>query len=174
LTYLLRFCLFYLGERSTNEDAEDAWESFYLKRLPSIVRLYQPVKGRRFWNYLLLCLQRECRHQSQKLTRRDEVEQPLEWTLTTEEGEIELMVLQSPGEDPAASLEEVEFRQALQRCLNKLPEHHRKAFTLVVLQDVIYEQASAELREQPATVRVWVCRARAALRKCLGSEGWNG
>ena len=173
LNYLLRFSLYHLGPKATNEDAEDAWEEFCTSRLPSVIRFYDPKKGRRFWNYLLLCLQNECGHSRKKLHKRVRMEQPLQFTHSTGEDEIEVTFEPDAGNNPVDVLEVKNLIAALKSCLELLPVNHRKAFSMVVLAESGYDQASKTLREEPGTVRVWVCRARAALKKCLNNKGWN-
>ena len=173
LNYLLRFCLYHLGPKASSEDAEDTWEEFCTYRLPSVIRLYDPAKGRRFWNYLLLCLQNECGHSRKKLHKRSRVEQQLQMTHPAGDDEIEITIEPILGNNPIDILELKNLITALQGCLELLPINHQKAFSMVVLQEGGYGQASKVLQEEPGTVRVWVCRARAALRKCLNNKGWK-
>ena len=173
LNYLLRFCLYHLGSQASSEDAEDAWAGFCTYRLPSMIRLYNPEKGRQFWNYLLYCLQNECGHLRKKIHKRAKKEQPLQITLPSGDDEFEFSFEPSTRDNPADYIEENDLIMALQNCIEFLQPHHRKAFIMVVLQESGYTLASETLNEAPGTIRVWVCRARAALKKCLSSKGWN-
>ena len=167
--YLVRFCLLYLGLEATAADAEDAWAEFCATRLDALLVSYNPALGRRFWNYLLFCLQRECGHYRRRLTRQARNETGFEAQLQTEDGEIEFALAADHSQEPSAALEMQDTLELLNRCLAALPAHHRQAFLLVEVQQMSYAEAGARLKERPGTVRVWNCRARAALRKCIGS-----
>lgn len=171
--YLLRFCLYHLGPNPQIEDAEDAWAEFCATRLGAVMLTYDPSKGRRFWNYLLLCLERECGHYRRSLARRDSTDIPLEVQVPGGDDPIEIVLMADESSNPGAHVENQELLASLNRCLAALPPHHRQAYELVELRALGYVEAAALLNEKQGTVRVWVCRARAALRKCLRQGGYT-
>lgn len=71
------------------------------------------------------------------------------------------------GDNPALTLEQTEFRQALARCLSSLPERMAAAFTLRELEELSSEEICKVL--QVSTTNLWVLlhRARAQLRLCI-------
>src|SRR5436190_16188565 len=87
LKKLLSFALCYLGQEAMAADAEDAWHNFYSKRLDMQINLYDPARGRRFWNFLLYCFQRSCGDERERLTNWNRRTEPLERELQTDAGE---------------------------------------------------------------------------------------
>ena len=118
LRYLLQFCFFHLGSLATIEDAEDAWSEFCTRRLIGVIDSYDPTKGRRFWNYLLFCLERECKHSMRKMIKEESKKLPIDVRLHTDEGDFEFIILPPYEENPASRLELQEFLQKL-CCRNK-------------------------------------------------------
>ena len=172
-TYLVRFCLYHLGPNPLTEDAEDAWAEFCATRLEAVLLTYDPLKGRRFWNYLLFCLERECGHYRRKLARQDNAETPLEIQLPGDDDVIEIVLTADESGSPGTHVETQEMLALLNRCLATLPPRHRQAFVMVELQALDYAEAATSINEKPGTIRVWACRARAALRECLRQGGYT-
>lgn len=74
--------------------------------------------------------------------------------------------------DPEAATEAALFREALERALRQLPEPQRSIVILREIQDCTYEQISEALALPLNTVKVYLHRARKALRNQLREE-WH-
>jgi len=77
-----------------------------------------------------------------RLTRRIEETAPLE------------------GAGPGAGLEEEETRRRFYRALDTLPERHRQVLVLFELEELDTTEIARMVDRPPATVRVWLHRAR--------------
>src|SRR5450432_913022 len=66
---------------------------------------------------------------------------------------------EAPG--PAADLERVEATRRFYKVLEELPERHRQVLVLFELEELSTEDIARLLDRPPATVRVWLHRARA-------------
>lgn len=74
--------------------------------------------------------------------------------------------------DPAAELERVELRAAIERCLEGIAHPEQRRATALVLEELAYEEIAAALGAPLNTVRTWIRRGRIALRRCL-MERWG-
>ena len=72
-----------------------------------------------------------------------------------------------PGPSPEAQAETNEFLDAIQVCLQKLPERYRLALLLVDVEGLSYEEAASALEIPKGTVKSRLARARNALRLSL-------
>jgi RNA polymerase sigma-70 factor (ECF subfamily) len=80
-------------------------------------------------------------------------------------GAVESLFAGEEGPEPA--VERSELRQAIERCLGRLPADFR---TVVVLADILaldYKEVAASVGVPIGTVRSRLARARARLRECL-------
>lgn len=75
--------------------------------------------------------------------------------------------LADPGPSPEARVETGELREALQACLEALPEHYRLVVQLVDVEGLSYEEASVALAVPTGTVKSRLARARNSLRASL-------
>jgi len=75
--------------------------------------------------------------------------------------------LADPGPSPEAQAETNEFLDAIQVCLQKLPERYRLALLLVDVEGLSYEEAASALEIPKGTVKSRLARARNALRLSL-------
>lgn len=66
----------------------------------------------------------------------------------------------APG--PAAGLERLEANRRFYDALDALPERHREVLVLFELEELSTEEIARLVERPPATVRVWLHRARAA------------
>jgi len=58
---LLTFARRNLGVTATSEDAEDTWQEFSAGLRDSVIEVYDPRRGKRFWSFLLYpCFQQYC------------------------------------------------------------------------------------------------------------------
>jgi RNA polymerase sigma-70 factor, ECF subfamily len=69
--------------------------------------------------------------------------------------------------NPAALVEQAEFRERLQRCLAALPDRLAAAFTLRELEELTSEEVCKVLSISATNLWVMLHRARAQLRHCL-------
>ena len=76
----------------------------------------------------------------------------------------------APADGPYASLEKKERMEAVRRAIAGLPEEQRLAFTLVVLEELPYEEAAERLGTAVGTVKSRVNRAREKISKICLSE----
>lgn len=178
--YLLHLCGLRLGSYATVQDAEDAFSQFYTRRLDSVIFLYDPARERKktFWNYLLMCLERDVIRYRTKLIRQSDQEISLDGTDAIRETGVEAEYI-PPGfhagtlNEPEDAAVMQETMIAFKQCMEKLPDNHRQAFLLLVVDEISDKEAGRILNALPGTVRVWASRARAALKKCLKREGWK-
>ena len=70
-------------------------------------------------------------------------------------------------EEPADPLETGELREALDRCMARLPAHFAVAFTLRELDQLPADEIQARLGLSAGNLRVRLFRARLMLRECL-------
>jgi RNA polymerase sigma-70 factor (ECF subfamily) len=66
---------------------------------------------------------------------------------------------------PGEALEEREAGERFYRVLDDLPEHYRQVLVLFELEEMTTEEIARTLARRPATVRVWLHRARAQFTK---------
>ncbi len=93
-------------------------------------------------------------------------------TVDGDPAEAELESLVGPhAEDPERVLENVAIRDALEACLQGLGnEEHRRALTLVLLEECSYEEVADAMDSPLNTIRSWIRRARIAVRQCMASK----
>ncbi len=75
-------------------------------------------------------------------------------------------------DDPSWVLERKEFREALARCLSKLPPRMATAFSLRELDDLSSAEVCAALNISAQNLWVILHRARMRLRQCLDGNLW--
>jgi RNA polymerase sigma-70 factor (ECF subfamily) len=72
-----------------------------------------------------------------------------------------------PQESPEANLDRAELRQAIEHCLQELPEDFRLAVLMVDIQGLDYIEAAQAIGKPLGTVKSRLARARLRLRDCL-------
>lgn len=80
---------------------------------------------------------------------------------------------ESPDLDPAEQLSQRQGLRLVSEAMEKLPPEMSAALGLVVIDELSYEQAAAELAVPVGTVRSRVSRARAAVREHLRAAGYD-
>jgi RNA polymerase sigma-70 factor (ECF subfamily) len=80
------------------------------------------------------------------------------------EGEAQLI---SEIESPESHAERVELAEAIQNCLDHLPDDQRLAVVMCDVQGMDYSEVAAAMRVALGTVKSRIARARAKLRKCF-------
>ena len=76
-----------------------------------------------------------------------------------------------PGQDPQASVEARERREALNEGLEQLPEHHRRVLLLREVSGLSYQEIAQAMELDLGTVKSRIARARNQLRKILSQSG---
>ena len=78
---------------------------------------------------------------------------------------------ESPGrEDPVRPRE---HREMVNLVLGELPARLRAAVVLFYLEEKSVEEVAKTLKRRPATVRVWLFRARAKMKATLEAKGYE-
>ena len=75
------------------------------------------------------------------------------------------------SQDPQEKLEQLERKQALNRALEELPEHHRRMLLMREVSGMSYQEIADGLDVDLGTVKSRISRARERLRKILLRDG---
>lgn len=71
------------------------------------------------------------------------------------------------GHAPQEMVEQKELEQAIQHCLNDLPDEFRTVAIMIDVQGLDYEEVSAVIGKPLGTIKSRLARARGKLRQCL-------
>ncbi|MFC1714820.1 RNA polymerase sigma factor [Candidatus Poribacteria bacterium] len=172
--YLLKLVLLQLGVEKTAEDAEDILGDF-LATIHLVIDSYDPGKGRRFWNYLIICFERFCHRRCKAIREKYRHEEPLIKAIGTEENEfIEMEIVDSsPNSDPEKALAHKEFIKALNSCIKNMLPKYRNVFQLRDVDGLSMMEIAARLSISVPNAKVRLFRARKMLAKCLQKMGWE-
>lgn len=144
-----------------SEAAEDAAQDAFI----SAFRHIGDYRGGSFKAWLLRIVTNICYDELRRRKRRPTT--PLE-PVDEDDEEIESpRWIADPGETPEELTERAELAQALQHCLDGLPEEFRTVVVLVDLQGMGYTEASEAVGKPLGTVKSRLARARLRLRECL-------
>jgi RNA polymerase sigma-70 factor (ECF subfamily) len=164
--YLLRFALLQLRDRSP---AEDAVQETLLAAMQGAER-FAGQSSVRTWLVGIL------KHKIIDSLRKAAREHPAELKASEAgAGDLEAFFesdghfAEPPGEweSPENALEERRFFEALERCLQALPQNTASAFTMREVMGLNTEEICKELGVSPSNCWVLLYRARMALRACL-------
>jgi len=72
-----------------------------------------------------------------------------------------------PGDSPETRVDRLELQNAIQHCLEELPDDFRLAVVLVDVQGMDYGEASQAMGKPLGTIKSRLARARLRLRDCL-------
>lgn len=157
-----------LGNNSTPEDAEDAWQDFNIhysaKRqckwessLEGVMRKYDPnsKKGRPFCVYLLFSFGRFCIRQKQSRSRPN--------------SDFPIDNIMDNSDNPAQALEKKEQRQKLMREIDKLPEDQRDVIIMHCFEGLSLEEIALKLGVKKNTGKMRLYRAKQTIKKLLSS-----
>jgi RNA polymerase sigma-70 factor, ECF subfamily len=148
-----------------HELAEDATQEAFI----SAFRNLRSYRGGSFKAWLLRIVTNACYDELRRQKRRPTT--PLE-PLDNDEEEVESPHwLADPGESPEESAERSELNDAIQHCLQSLPEEFRSVVILVDVQGMDYTEAADAVRKPLGTVKSRLARARLKLRDCLQGYG---
>jgi RNA polymerase sigma-70 factor (ECF subfamily) len=147
-----------MGELDAAEDAtQEAFISAY--------RSMHSFRGGSFKGWLLRIVTNACYDELRRRKRRPTT--PLE-PLDDDDEEIESpQWIADPGETPEESTERQELSQAIQNCLEQLPDEFKAVVVLVDLQGVDYTEAASIMQTPLGTIKSRLARARLRLRDCL-------
>ncbi len=149
-----------MGEAPAAEDAtQDAFISAYRK--------IRSFRGGSFRAWLLRIVTNACYDELRRRQRRpttalepigdhdEQIESP-HWMV-------------DPGESPEEASERIELFNAIQACLDELPDDFRAIAILVDIQGFNYQEAANVIGKPIGTVKSRLSRARLQLRNCLQS-----
>jgi len=147
-----------MGELDAAQDAtQEAFISAY--------RSMHSFRGGSFKGWLLRIVTNACYDELRRRKRRPTT--PLE-PLDDDDEEIESPHwIADPGETPEESTERQELSQAIQNCLEQLPDEFKAVVVLVDLQGVDYTEAASIMQTPLGTIKSRLARARLRLRDCL-------
>lgn len=174
LRYLLFFGLRHLGHLASEQDAEDVWAMFCLKRLDKVIKKYNPKAGREFWSWLLFCFQRVCWDEGKKMRRNQKRQSRLMMIENDEEDQSVMLELVDGRMLPQDRVQNSAFLRHLDECLDGLRNpNHRKTFIMCDLKEFSHKEAAQKLGTTVGSVKGWLPRARAKLRDCLTEKEWT-
>ncbi len=144
---LLRF--FHRSLRSM-ADAEELTQVTFVKIYRAAERYYPSAK---FSTYLFTVARRALLDEHKRRARH-----PVD---PTDPGELRINV------EPDGKLRRSELEEALEQCLQELPENQRTALLLRVQRELTYEEIAAIMKASHGAVKTWIHRARNHLRENL-------
>jgi RNA polymerase sigma-70 factor (ECF subfamily) len=156
--------VFNLTYRMLNDEmaAEDACQNTFISAFKSI----RSFRDGSFRAWLLRIAANNCYDEFRRKKRTPT--QPL--TAVDEETGEELedpTWLEDTHNLPQEDVEQKELEQAIQICIDRLPEQFRAAVILVDVQGFGYEEAAQVIKSPIGTVRSRLARARQQLQNCL-------
>jgi RNA polymerase sigma factor (sigma-70 family) len=147
------------------EYAADAAQDAFI----SAFRNLKTYRGGSFRAWLMRIVSNLCYDELRRRKRRPTT--PLE-PLDDDGEEMETPAwLADPGESPEDAVGRDELGDAIQNCLNHLPDDFRSVVVLVDIQGMDYSEAAASLGKPLGTVKSRLARARLRLRDCLQGIG---
>lgn len=144
-----------------SEAAEDATQEAFISAFQHL-RAY---RGGSFRAWLLRIVTNACYDELRRRQRRPTI--PLEPVDEQGESMESARWMADPAESPDEALDRAMLRQAIQRCLEKLPGEFRAAVVLVDIQGLDYLEAAQALGKPLGTVKSRLARARLRMRDCL-------
>ena len=142
------FRFFHRSLRS-HADSEELAQQVFIKLYGSAHR-YKPTA--KFSTYLFTIARNLLLDEIKRRERRPiDIVDPAELKLST------------PGRNPLDDIEE-----ALEICLERLPETHRTALLLRVQRELSYKEIANIMEASESVVKTWIHRARQQARKALG------
>ena len=143
------------------ESSKDATQTAFI----SAYRNLGAYRGGSFKAWLLRIVSNACYDELRRRKRRPT--QPLE-PLDTDDQEIESPEwMANPGETPEQRAQRMELNQAIQHCLQDLPEEFRIVVLLVDVQGLDYAEAAQAVRKPVGTIKKPSGARPQRLRDCL-------
>lgn len=148
-----------LGEEAS---AEDATQTAFINAFRSI----RQYRGGSFKSWLFRTVTNACYDELRRQKRRPSV--PLEPAMSDAEEEMDSPAwLADNSSNPQELSETREIEQAVQRCIQALPDEFRMIVVLVDIQGLNYAEASSAIGKPLGTIKSRLARARLRLRHCL-------
>ena len=144
-----------------NAAASDTTQEAFISAFHHI----RSFRGGSFRAWLLRIVTNACYDELRRRKRRPTV--PLEPQDDAGEEIESPRWMEDPGETPEAHMDRAELNNAIQHCLEALPDEFRSAVILVDVQGLDYEEASNVLGKPLGTIKSRLARARLRLRDCL-------
>jgi RNA polymerase sigma-70 factor (ECF subfamily) len=152
-----------LAYRMLSDDAaaQDATQNAFI----SAYRNLSAFRGGSFKAWLLRTVTNACYDELRRRHRRPTT--PLE-PLSDDDEEIESPLwLADDSPSPEETIERTELEQALQHCLNNLPDEFRSVVVMVDVQGLDYSEVSIAIGKPLGTIKSRLARARVRMRQCL-------
>jgi RNA polymerase sigma-70 factor (ECF subfamily) len=143
------------------ESADDATQNTFI----SAYNHLGSFRGGSFKAWLLRIVTNACYDELRRRKRRPTV--PLEPLDDTGEEVESAKWMVDPGEPPEEQLQRVELQNAIQHCLDDLPNDFRLAVIMVDVQGLDYFEAAEAIGKPIGTIKSRLARARLRLRDCL-------
>lgn len=145
-----------------DSSAEDATQTAFI----SAYRNLKTYRGGSFRAWLLRMVTNACYDELRRLKRRPSI--PLEPLVDDGDEEIESPAWLADGNaGPEESFDQVELEQAVQDCLNRLPQEFKIVAVMIDLEGMNYEEVSIAVGKPLGTIKSRLARARLKLRNCL-------
>lgn len=142
--------------------AEDATQTAFL----SAYRNLNSFRGGSFRAWVMRMVTNTCYDELRRRHRHPTT--PLTPLDDNDEEEIESPHwMADDGPSPEQSLEQEELAQAVQSCLQNLPEDFRAVIVMVDIEGLDYLEVSSAIQKPLGTVKSRVARGRLRLRECL-------
>lgn len=151
-----------MGEVDSASDA--AQEAFI-----SAYRNLKSYRGGSFKAWLLRIVTNACYDELRRRKRRPVV--PLEPMDDSGEEVESPEWIADPGDSPEDAMVRVQLGEAIQHCLEDLPEEFRSVVVLVDVQGLDYAEAADSTGKPVGTIKSRLARARLRMRDCLQGFG---
>jgi len=146
--------------------AEDATQNAFL----SAYRNLSSYRGGSFRAWVLRMVTNTCYDELRRQHRHPTT--PLEPMAEQDDEEIESpRWLADDSLSPEQELESTELNDAVQECLNGLPEDFKAVIVMVDIEGLDYQEVSQAINKPLGTIKSRVARARLRLRECLQGYG---
>ena len=154
---------FNLALRMLGDDhsAEDATQVAFI----SAYRSLSSYRGGSFKAWVLRMVTNTCYDELRRRHRHPTT--PLEPETEDEEEMESPRWIADDGPAPEEWIEQKELEQAIQHCLNDLPDEFRTVAIMIDVQGLDYEEVSTAIGKPLGTIKSRLARARGKLRQCL-------
>lgn len=143
------------------ESADDATQITFI----SAYNHLGSFRGGSFKAWLLRIVTNACYDELRRRKRRPTV--PLEPLDDTGEEVESARWMVDPTDQPEEQVQRVEIQNAIQHCLDNLPDDFRSAVIMVDVQGLDYSEAAEAIGKPIGTIKSRLARARLRLRDCL-------
>jgi RNA polymerase sigma-70 factor (ECF subfamily) len=143
------------------ESADDATQNAFI----SAYNHLSSFRGGSFKAWLLRIVTNACYDELRRRKRRPTI--PLEPVDDAGEEVESPSWMVDPTDRPEEQVQRLELQNAIQHCLDKLPDDFRSAVVLVDVQGLDYSEAAESIGTPIGTIKSRLARARLRLRDCL-------